>query len=287
MAKKGLFDLTDFEESGTDDILKLNLFGEGADETPTAKPKDAASIPVPKGTAITADTYNSALSALKKSFKEGAEILEMLETATIIEENVDQDAYTEAVVYDAMVESYYEGPVFEAAQKENKDEIKGIAKKVRKELCKFTRSVKAIFKKITTGERLGLLDPFIFDKLSGDLKLYSWQTVCMLYPARGTTMGKVMSGLNEEFASALGEDYELKAIKMNFILGALGKMEEISEEDKASTRKLTKIYLLIVDEKKAKSPEEVEVKINKSDLAKLLKAQQGEGEEKNKTEDKK
>ena len=181
-----------------------------------------------------------------------------------------------------MVNSYYEGPIYEAVQKENKEEIKDIAKKVRKELCKFTRNLKAIIKKITTGERAGLLDPWIIDKFSGDLKLYGWQLVCFLNPARGTTLGAVMKGLNEEFKDVLGEEYELKAIKMNFILGALGKMEEISDEDKDATRKITKMYFLIVDEKKSKSPEEVEVKINKSDLSKLLKAQSAIGGEEKK-----
>ena len=159
--KKGLFDLTAFESAGMDDIMKLNLFGEsmGVNETPSGKPYDAAAVSVPKTGAITADAYNSALAALKKSFKEGYEVLEMLESAEVVAtESVDQDAFTENAMYEAMVNSYYDGPVFEAVQKENKEEIKAIAKKVRKELCKFTRNLKALVKKITTGERLGLID---------------------------------------------------------------------------------------------------------------------------------
>lgn len=87
MNNSGLFELEKFLESSStsstlDDIMKLNVFGESA-EAPSTKPYDAASIPVPKGTTITADAYNSALAALKKSFKEGVEIITMLENVNV------------------------------------------------------------------------------------------------------------------------------------------------------------------------------------------------------------
>lgn len=279
---KGLFDLSFLESASSDDVMKLNIFEEDVNlsEAPSSKPHDAASISIPKGTAITADTYNAALSALKKSFKEGYEVLEMLEGAEIVDdEKVNQDAFTENSMYEAMVNSYYDGPIFEAVQKENKSEIKEIAKKVRKSLCKFTRSVKWYFKKISAGERLGLLDPFIISKFSDGLKLQSWQLVCLIYPARGTALGESVKSLNEEFAEVLGEKYELTMVKIS--MGWIkNEIEDLSDEDKANTRKLSKYYMLIVDEKGSKQPEQIEVKIGKADLQKLLQAQEALEKEK-------
>ena len=287
MAKNDeLFDLGSiFGESTntvSDDIMKLDLFGEGAvgvSETPSGKPYDAAAIKIPKGEAITAETYNSALAALKKSFKEGYEIMGMLENATIVSsETIDQDTFTENAIYDAMVDSYYEGPIFEAVQKENKGHIKDIAKKVRKELCKFTRSIKWYFKKINTGQRLGLLDPFILSKFGKGLKLYSWQMVCLIYMARGTTVGESIKSLNQEFAELLGDKYELKVVKLK--MGWItSDAEDLTNEEKGKTRSLWYYYMVIVNEKGDDTPDEVEIKINKDDLAKLLKAQAA-GEEK-------
>lgn len=283
--KTGLFDLSDLESGGMDDVMKLNLFGEGTDitgsaEAPSGKLYDAAGIPVPKATVISAETYNSALTALKKSFKEGYDILGMLENAEVVSsEVVTQESFTENAIYEAMVSSYYDGPVFEAVQNENKQEIKTVAKKVRKSLCKFTRSIKWYFKKINTGERLGLLDPFFLTTMSDGLKLRTWQMVCLMFPARGTAVGDSIKSLNDEFKEDLGDKYELKLVKVS-IGWIKNDIEDLTDEDKANTRKLSKYYLCVVDEKGAKQPDEIEVKINKADLAKLLKAQEASGQDK-------
>lgn len=135
---KDLFDLDNIGSANMDDIMKLDLFGEGAmgvSETPSGKPYDAEAITVPKTGVITADAYNSALAALKKSFKEGVEIMEMLENATVVE-GVDvetmQAAYTEAVVENAIFESYITGPYFEAAKNPDKEGIKKVISAIRK-----------------------------------------------------------------------------------------------------------------------------------------------------------
>lgn len=55
-------------------------------EAPTAKPYDANSISVPSGVTMTASEYNDALKRLQQSFKEAAEITELLQHITVIEE---------------------------------------------------------------------------------------------------------------------------------------------------------------------------------------------------------
>jgi hypothetical protein len=220
--------------------------------------------------------------ALKKSFKEGAEIMEMLEKVKVVPNKTaddEQKAFTENAIYEAMVDSYYNGPIYESVQKENKAEIKDIAKKVRKALCKFTRNIKWYFKKINGGVRLGLLDPFLLSHFGDGLKLYSWQMVCIIYPARGTKIGDSIKALNEEFAEVTGDKYELKIVKIK--MGWFSSdVEDLSDEEKEKTRSLWHYYMVIVDEKSAKTPNEVEIKVNKDDLAKLLKAQAAAGEEK-------
>jgi hypothetical protein len=136
---KDLFGLENLESASMDEIMKLDLFGEGTNmgvsETPSGKPYDAAAVSVPKSSAITAEVYNSALAALKKSFKEGVEIMEMLENVTVVEgADVEtlQAAYTEAVIEDAIFESYVTGPYFEAAKNPDKSGIKKVISGIRK-----------------------------------------------------------------------------------------------------------------------------------------------------------
>lgn len=291
--KEELFNLDSiFSESTNDDvntgddIMKLNLFGEGTNmgvvETPSGKPYDAEAISVPKTEVITVDAYNSALVSLKKSFKEGAEIMEMLEKVKVVPNKTpddEQKTFTENAIYEAMVDSYYDGPIYESVQKENKAEIKALAKKVRKQLCKFTRRIKWYFKKINTGVRLGLLDPFILSKFSNDLKLYSWQMVCLIYMARGTAVKESIKSLNDEFAEILGDKYELKVVKIK--MGwVTGNVADLTDEEKEKTRSIWHYYMVIVNEKGDDTPNEVEIKINKDDLSKLLQAQAAAGEEK-------
>ena len=143
------------------DIRDIELFDESSSlpsETPTAKPWDLASVPIPGGdsekpksnqydnasvsipttTTITADVYNSALSALKKSFKESYELLEMLENATIVTESVadKQSLYSQ----DVLLESMESGPIFEAVTREDKNDIKSIVKKIRPEVEKEVKA---------------------------------------------------------------------------------------------------------------------------------------------------
>jgi hypothetical protein len=103
-------------DSGSKDPFKLDLFSEdvslnipgGLSETPKSKPYDFSRIIIPDGDSerpkgapydvnisipgkkeISLDTYNSALTSIKKSFKEGVELLKMLENVKTTESSFD------------------------------------------------------------------------------------------------------------------------------------------------------------------------------------------------------
>lgn len=107
---KGLFDLAsilgdEFLESTDDDSIGNMSIEEAGEheipEKPTAKmegdttgslpgeqpamrPKDETKIMTGNGTEIKADVYNSAMGALKKSFKEASELIDMLSNCTVV-----------------------------------------------------------------------------------------------------------------------------------------------------------------------------------------------------------
>lgn len=192
-----ILDLNIYAEDGSnefndiDDLLSINIFNEdqnitipdgglkegylggykelsisvpeGDKETPSSKPYDNASISVPGKINITADVYNDAFAKLKRSFKEGIEVMELIENAVIVEKSADemQEEYTESVMWEALYESYIDGPMFEAVDKSNKGEIKAIIKKNRNAIYSFMKDESVTFYKpsyfLRTLVGLGLL----------------------------------------------------------------------------------------------------------------------------------
>lgn len=81
----------DIEESGNNEISEwpsAKLEGDTTSrlpggEQPGTRPKDETKIMTGNGTEIKADVYNSAMGALKKSFKEATELIDMLTNCTI------------------------------------------------------------------------------------------------------------------------------------------------------------------------------------------------------------
>ena len=215
MAKKDeLFDLgAIFGESAntvSDDIMKLDLFDEGAvgvSETPSGKPYDAAAVKIPKGEAISAETYNCALAALKKSFKEGYEIMGMLENATIVEDvgiGTKQDSFTEAAMDKAMFESFANGPYFESSADDNKYEIK--------------RAVGKIEDGITPGrDEYALLPSSKLQRLfarSEELKARTWQTVGVFY-CKPKELTDALDYYSNKYKDELG-DFSFNAAKLGY-----------------------------------------------------------------------
>jgi len=270
----GLFDLSILESAGNDDVLNLNL-NEGTDvnvpvpgglnEKAPGQPADQT-IPVPSKTTITADSYNEAITNLKKTFKEAVDILDILEHTKVVDKSTDdlQREFTEDAMADAIFESFANGPFFEAVAKENKSEIKSIAKKIRKTLCKVKRNINWYTGKNTSGAKLGLLDPAIISSRNKKMELRAWQLVCIVYPQKKVPLGKCIADLNEEFSDVLGS-YKLKMVKMNVY--NTGKVKELTEEDKKNTKRW-KLYILIIDNDSSAEPA-FDVELDDSAMKKL------------------
>ena len=127
----------------------------GDSETPHAKPYDASSISVPSKVTLTSDQYNNALASLKKSFKEGAEIMEMLERVNVVETTlIDKQ---KEFVENAILTAYEDGPMFEAVKRDDKDEVKEIVRKIRADVAKDMIDDDVTFYK--PNHLLSLIDP--------------------------------------------------------------------------------------------------------------------------------
>ena len=85
------------EESGNNEIPErptAKLEGDTTSqlpggEQPATRPKDETKIMTGNGTEIKADVYNSAMGALKKSFKEASELIDMLSNCTVVESTLE------------------------------------------------------------------------------------------------------------------------------------------------------------------------------------------------------
>ena len=112
-------------------------------EQPATRPKDETKIMNGSGTEIKADVYNSAMDALKKSFKEATELIDMLTNCTIVESTLEdqQDEFTENAIY----ESYINGPYFERVARTDKDEVKEIVKSIKSKITSKCKGKNAKF----------------------------------------------------------------------------------------------------------------------------------------------
>jgi hypothetical protein len=139
--------------SERDDILDENLNEDvsipvpgGDKETPNSKPNDARSLSIPGGDKeapgsasieLSAEDYNKALSSLKKSFKEGYEIMNLLERSSIHTKSIDelQTEYAESIIDNAILEAFETGPYFEKVERSDKDEVVKIVKSLRSKIA--------------------------------------------------------------------------------------------------------------------------------------------------------
>lgn len=204
----------------------------GIKETPNAKPYDANSIPVPGGdneapdakpydgesgvpnpasVLLDEDEYNSALEALKKSFTEGADILDMLMNSRVQHKSVEakQSEFVEAALDEAFYNAMCSGPIFEAVQRKDKNEVKELVDTIREDVFKFIKNQKfKVYKPSVIGRLLsGIIGTPVLSlnavaAVAQIWKSRLWQTVGVVIVDDDDALKKA---LNEEFKDQLGE----------------------------------------------------------------------------------
>ena len=248
------FEINDlFDESGNNEIPErptAKLEGDTTNqlpggEQPATRPKDETKIMTGSGTEIKADVYNSAMDALKKSFKEATELIDMLTNCTIVEKSIAdlQAEFTE----NALLESYDNGPYFEKVDRTDKDEVKEITKNIRTKVGKYVRD---------EGYK------FIPRKVVDVWAAYMWQTLGLVY-IEAANVTKLCDAMNEEFSEELGE---YKIIPVACIWRLIDMLRV-----KFNWKNICFVYALLVDKKM------------NSELKKLDK--QGKAEQKEKIEE--
>jgi len=188
----------------------------GDSETPKAKPYDSASISVPSKTILTTAEWDTAMAALKKSFKEGVEIMEMLEKVIVVEKTTEQlqEEYVESVIGDQLLAAYEDGPVFEAVDRKDKDDVKSLVKDLREKMPEMAKKYNIKFKPPKTFLRL-LLNSSATINTSETSKYHVadrvnwwttrfWQVLGVVY-ADNADIKTVIESMNEDLKDTLGE----------------------------------------------------------------------------------
>ncbi len=198
---------------------KVNVPG-GTGESPSAKPEGGEHGPTPPGgfsekpanhgpeygpsipqkTELTTDEWNRAMNSLKQSFKEGVELMEMLEHCKIVEETPEmaQQRYLENAMNEAYYEAMISGPLYEAVKRSDKDEIKGIVKKCKKLVSNWCDENKVKFRRADTYAKFCNI---------GWFTTRLWQVIGAVYIEAGNA-DSVVAELNKECAEELG-DYKI------------------------------------------------------------------------------
>lgn len=191
----------------------------GDKETPAAKPSDAAAVPVPATVTLTADEYNSAIGALKKSFKEAVEICSILESASVVHKTAEelQEEFTEAAVGDVMLQTYEDGPLYEKVNKADKGDIKAIVRKIRSGVAKACKADNVHFYQpnLIIRTLVGVATVNAGNHLNAALQQIwttrLWQVLGICHSESGN-IKTICDNLTEKFADELG-DYKILYVK--------------------------------------------------------------------------
>ena len=212
------------------------------------QPTDKADVSIPASTTLTADQYNAALAALKKSFKEGVQIMEILESATIVHKTLEEEQaeYTESVLAEAYVQAIEDGPIFEKVNREDKNNVKDIVRKIRKDIKNDIKDMDLHWQNVGT---LGK----IFSGAWLTTRLWSILGLAITQP---TDIDDICKKLTKKYADELG-DYRI----MPVITGYTPTLKAAWKNGNATA------YLLVVD-KKLEDLRDIKDGIKKEEAAK-------------------
>jgi len=299
---KGLFNLENFDNMGDNDIISMNInetaefahknpdtnhpeehFDKdatgaketsipvpgGDSETPKAKPYDDKSIPVPNKVTLTTDQYDAALAALKKSFKEGYELMEMLENVQVIDDSLirQQEAFEEAALVEAMIS----GPMFEAVNRSDKEKIRDLVKDLRSDV------VDEIEK-----EGLDFYDLGWWNRLKSRFNMrvfgqnFYWQMIGM-FDIETQNATDFCKRLTEKFADKLGK-YKILCYQC-YGYGQLFNFKNMKSKLAGDTKNTRRTFVIFIDRKmNAELTREIDA-IRKEVEAKVKKEEDGKKED--------
>ena len=230
----------------------------GDKESPSAKPADASSVSVPSKVTLTTSEYDNALAALKKSFKEGYEIMEMLEHADVVEKTVEQkqEEYVESVLSEQLLLAYEDGPVFEAVKREDKDDVKELVRSLRPKIEDALHDAKIKFYKPNLVLRVltgfipsGLTQPNLVSGIHQIWVTRLWQVVGAVCTEPGN-IKDVCDSLTKKYESQLGK-YKILYVKAVPTVADLFRVKFNWKNDK-------EVFFILVDKKIPKELSEVE-----------------------------
>lgn len=251
----GLLDLSILENAGKDEVLDLPINEEadvsvpvpgGLKESAPGQPADQT-ISVPAKKDITADVYNAALANLKKSFKEAVEVMEMLENVTVVQKTPEQiqTDFAESAIDEAVLAAYEDGPVFEAVERSDKNEVKKIVRKLREKIKDELNDMDVLFyqPKLVARILTGLI-PYTSANLPAAIQqIWStrlWQVLGICHAEEGN-IGKLANKLTEKFKDELG-DYKVLQFQCAPALYDIFKM-------KFGWKNQKNCYFLLIDRK--------------------------------------
>lgn len=295
--KRSMLNLS-FMENATDDLLDspINEGTECTENNIETDPIESTKVDVPggdkeepskQGIKLDADTYNSALDALQKSFNEGAQIAAMLKNAQITENSLEskQAQFTEAAIEDALLASFENGPMFESVKKADKKEVKDIVTKIRKSIFTYLKE------KDIRSTKPAIIARLLFDlnaNFSGtNVKIYNgntirydefnlantylWQ-VLALVEAENDEIDGIVDDLINKYKEELGE-YTIISYQTGLSSTELARLNKLTKDFSKNKKQA---FMLFVDKTLPKK----EAKELDKALTNALKAPEGEKDKK-------
>ena len=238
-----------------DDIMDANINEASNENNIQTETIEAAKVSNPEKKEISADVYNKAINDLQHTFKEGYEVLGMLKNLTVAPKSAEerQKEFTENAMAEAMLKSIEDGPMFEAVEASDKNEVKKIVRKIRDKIDDALEDAN------TSLEFKPATDLMKITKVSWwDTRL--WQVLGVIYCSSADEK-EVVDRLNEEFADELGDKYRINTWGyhhkelMRYNIFDIFKL-------KFGWKTQNKMYFLIVDrktfKKKSDTPKKTE-----------------------------
>lgn len=244
------------------DKFELNIPG-GLSEKPKSKPYDETSIPTPAKVMLDSDTYNDALKRLQQSFKESFGIVETLLNSQVMTESVEdkQKAFAESAMEDAInsafVEAYTSGPIFEAVERKDKNDVKKLVDDLGDDIKKFFQDQKYKVSKLKVWGRsflqAGIAAPLYAIVEAWQVRM--WQIVGVTFVEQ-TNRNNIAKLATDKFKDQLG-DYKILLVPAPLIWTDMFMT-------KFNWKNTLTPYFIIIDKK---IPAEINSKTKESDEA--------------------